>query len=64
MVAKKDFAAAKIAVEDAKSSYVRTFEEAKRRIEDFELNTTTKFASWRTVKFLQDGEQAQSTLYM
>ena len=57
MAAKKDFAAAENAVEDAESSYVRTFEEAKR-IEDFELNTTTKFASWRTVKFLQDGEQA------
>ena len=50
MAAKKDFAAAENAVEDAESSYIRTFEEAKRRIEDFELNTTTKFASWRTVK--------------
>ena len=47
MAAKKDFAAAENAVEDA-----------KRRIEDFELNTATKFAFWRTVKFLQDGEQA------
>ena len=58
MAPKKYFAAAEIAAEHAKSSYVRTFEEAKRRIEDFELNATTKFASWRTVKFLQDGEQA------
>ena len=37
MAAKKDFEAAENAVEDAESSYVRTFEEAKRQKKNWKL---------------------------
>ena len=39
--------------ERREDEYVKDFEEARRRIEEFELKTSAKFACWKTETFLK-----------
>ena len=41
--------------EKKEDEYVKDFEEARKRIEEFELKTSTKFSCWKTETFLKPG---------
>ena len=47
--------------EKKEDEYVKDFEEARKRIEEFELKTSTKFSCWKTETFLKPGNRPISS---
>ena len=41
--------------EEKEDEYVKDFEEARKRIKEFELKTSAKFSCWKTETFLKPG---------